>query len=64
MSGRVSMKNPQVTTLPNGLRVATCAMPSSQTIAVGIWAAVGGRQEPARTGCISHFLEHLLFKGT
>lgn len=54
----------ELSTLPNGLRVATCAMPSSQTVAVGIWAAVGGRHEKARTGGISHFLEHLLFKGT
>lgn len=59
-----SSPNPRITTLPNGLRVATCTMDSSQTIAVGIWAAVGGRREPARTGGISHFLEHLLFKGT
>ena len=55
---------PQISTLPNGLRVATCAMPSSQTVAVGIWAAVGARHEAARVGGISHFLEHLLFKGT
>jgi predicted Zn-dependent peptidase len=39
-------------------------MPASQTVAVGIWCAVGGRHESARTGGISHFLEHLLFKGT
>jgi len=39
-------------------------MPSSQTVAVGIWCGVGGRHEPARIGGISHFLEHLLFKGT
>jgi len=55
---------PQISTLPNGLRVATCAMPSSQTVAVGLWAAVGARHESARIGGISHFLEHLLFKGT
>lgn len=55
---------PRVSLLPNGLRVATCAMPSSQTVAVGIWAAVGGRHEASRVGGISHFLEHLLFKGT
>ena len=53
-----------VSTLPNGLRVASCAMPSSQTVAVGIWCAVGARIEPPRLGGISHFLEHLLFKGT
>jgi len=39
-------------------------MPSSQTLAVGIWCGVGARHEPARIGGISHFLEHLLFKGT
>lgn len=50
--------------LPNGLRVATTAMPSSQTVAVGLWCAVGSRQETARLGGVSHFLEHLLFKGT
>jgi predicted Zn-dependent peptidase len=55
---------PQISTLSNGLRVATCAMPSSQTVAVGLWAAVGARHESSRTGGISHFLEHLLFKGT
>jgi len=55
---------PLISTLPNGLRVATCAMSSSQTVAVGLWAAVGARHESARIGGISHFLEHLLFKGT
>jgi predicted Zn-dependent peptidase len=54
----------QISTLPNGLRVATCSMPSSQTVAVGLWAAVGARHESAQIGGISHFLEHLLFKGT
>jgi predicted Zn-dependent peptidase len=52
------------TILPNGLRIATLAMPSSQTAAVGIWSAVGARHEAARVNGISHFLEHLLFKGT
>ena len=55
---------PQISTLPNGLRVATQSMPASQTVAVGIWCAVGGRHESTRIGGISHFLEHLLFKGT
>jgi len=55
---------PIISILPNGLRVATQTMPSSQTVAVGIWCGVGARHEPARIGGISHFLEHLLFKGT
>jgi predicted Zn-dependent peptidase len=53
-----------VSTLANGLQVATCAMPSSQTAAIGIWSAVGSRHESAQLNGISHFLEHLLFKGT
>ena len=54
----------QLTTLPSGLRIATCEMPHVDTAAVGIWAGVGGRHEPARLNGISHFIEHMLFKGT
>lgn len=53
-----------ITTLPGGLRVATCEMPHSETVSVGLWAGVGGRHEPARWNGISHFIEHMLFKGT
>jgi len=53
-----------VTTLANGLRVATDEMPQMESVAVGIWIGVGGRHEPARISGVSHFLEHLLFKGT
>jgi len=52
------------TTLPHGLHVALKPMPHAQSIAVGAWVRAGGRYEsPDRAG-ISHFLEHLLFKGT
>lgn len=54
----------KLTTLPGGLRVATCEMPHVQTAAMGIWASVGGRHEPAALNGISHFIEHMLFKGT
>ena len=54
----------KLTTLPGGLRVATCEMPHAQTAAMGIWASVGGRHEPAALNGISHFIEHMLFKGT
>ena len=50
--------------LPNGLRIATCEMPHVETAAMGIWASVGGRHEPAKLNGISHFIEHMLFKGT
>lgn len=39
-------------------------MPHAQSATFGIWAAVGGRHEPQRLGGISHFIEHMLFKGT
>jgi len=55
---------PEVSILSNGLRVASITMESSQTAALGIWCAVGSRHESARQTGLSHFLEHLLFKGT
>ena len=54
----------RITKLPNGLRIATCEMPHAETAAMGIWASVGGRHEPANLNGISHFIEHMLFKGT
>ena len=54
----------QLTTLPNGVRVATAEMPHMTSVCVGLWAGVGGRHEPARLNGAAHFLEHLLFKGT
>jgi len=53
-----------VTRLENGLTVLTAAMPHMASVAVGIWVGVGGRHEPARWNGISHFIEHMLFKGT
>jgi predicted Zn-dependent peptidase len=54
----------QVTRLENGLTVATAEMPHMASVSVGIWVGVGGRCEPAALSGISHFIEHLLFKGT
>jgi len=54
----------RLTTLPNGLRVITETMPSVRSVAVGAWVDTGSRDEaPPEAGC-SHFLEHLLFKGS
>ncbi|MFP4312597.1 MAG: M16 family metallopeptidase [Nitriliruptoraceae bacterium] len=54
----------QHTRLTSGVRVVSEAMPSVRSVALGLWFAVGSRDEhPAEAGC-SHFLEHLLFKGT
>jgi predicted Zn-dependent peptidase len=52
------------TVLPSGLRVLTEAIPSMRSVSFGIWVAVGSRDEPDGLGGVSHFLEHLLFKGT
>jgi predicted Zn-dependent peptidase len=52
------------TTLENGLTVVTELMPGSLSVTTGVWVGVGSRDEhPDQSGC-SHFLEHLLFKGT
>ena len=54
----------QVTELDSGIRVVTEAVPSVRSVALGLWVRTGSRDEtPAQAG-VSHFLEHLLFKGT
>jgi predicted Zn-dependent peptidase len=52
------------TTLANGLRIVTETMPEARSVTLGAWVGVGGRDEPAELSGASHFLEHLLFKGT
>ncbi|GAA1912682.1 pitrilysin family protein [Nocardioides lentus] len=52
------------TTLASGLRIVTESMPDVRSASLGVWVGVGSRDEsPALHGC-SHFLEHVLFKGT
>lgn len=52
------------TELPNALRVISAPMPHMESVALGIWMAAGGRYESSRLNGVSHFLEHLIFKGT
>jgi predicted Zn-dependent peptidase len=52
------------TELPGGLRVLTEAMPGVLSATLGIWVGVGSRDESPAVAGASHFLEHLLFKGT
>lgn len=54
----------RLTKLPNGVRIASVDMPHMQSVSVGIWAGIGGRHESKGSSGISHFIEHLLFKGT
>jgi predicted Zn-dependent peptidase len=53
----------QLTTLANGLRVASRPMQSVETIAVGLYAATGSRNEPAHLNGVAHLFEHMVFKG-
>ena len=50
--------------LPNGLRIVTVPMPERNSSAVAIWVRTGARFESQKNSGVSHFLEHMLFKGT
>ncbi|WP_206503792.1 M16 family metallopeptidase [Streptomyces chrestomyceticus] len=52
------------TVLPGGLRVVTETLPSVRSVTFGIWANVGSRDETPSLNGATHYLEHLLFKGT
>src|ERR1700722_18681285 len=54
----------QKTVLPNGLVILTEPMEHVHSISVGIWLRSGSRREPAELNGISHFIEHMVFKGT
>ena len=51
-------------TLPNGIRVVTEHMPHVRSVSVGIWIGTGSREEGPQDTGISHFIEHMVFKGT
>ena len=50
--------------LDNGLKVVGCKMPGMESASIGIWIGMGGRYETKKMQGVSHFIEHLLFKGT
>jgi predicted Zn-dependent peptidase len=54
----------RVSTLANGLRVVTVPAPGVDSVCLSVWVPAGSRYEPARLAGASHFIEHLLFKGT
>ena len=59
------MQSPyRLTRLANGTRIASVEMPYMRSVSIGMWAGIGGRHERAEQSGMSHFLEHLLFKGT
>ena len=58
------MTDLRITQLDSGLTVATERVPGALSVATGVWVGVGSRDESDRLSGVSHFLEHLLFKGT
>ncbi|WOL07749.1 putative mitochondrial-processing peptidase subunit beta, mitochondrial [Canna indica] len=60
----LSAPETRVTTLPNGLRIATEATLASRTATIGVWIDAGSRFESEETNGTAHFLEHMIFKGT
>ena len=53
-----------ISKLANGIRVISVPMKERRSVSVGIWVHAGGRDEEPRLNGVSHFLEHLVFKGT
>jgi len=54
----------QISTLFNGLRVVTTPVPTAQSVSVNVFVGIGSRGEERRTNGLSHYMEHMLFKGT
>jgi predicted Zn-dependent peptidase len=57
-------RNIRKTVLPNGLLVLTESMPHLRSVSMGAWIGSGSRDEAAEINGISHFVEHMVFKGT
>ncbi|WP_344646393.1 pitrilysin family protein, partial [Streptomyces durmitorensis] len=64
LKGKDGIGTVRRTTLPGGLRVVTETLPSVRSATFGIWANVGSRDETPALNGATHYLEHLLFKGT
>ncbi|XAR65262.1 Ubiquinol--cytochrome-c reductase [Bertholletia excelsa] len=63
-SAILSSPQTRITTLPNGLRIATESNLAGRTATVGVWIDAGSRFETDETNGVAHFLEHMIFKGT
>jgi len=54
----------RISELAGGIRVVSDPVPQAASVAIGVWVGVGSRDEPSELAGASHFMEHLLFKGT
>jgi len=61
---RNAMTSEKISRLDNGLTIATDRVLGARSVAIGVWVGVGSRDEQPEQSGVSHFLEHLLFKGT
>src|SRR5581483_1350355 len=59
-----AVRDIEMTRLDNGVRIITEAMPHVRSVSVGIWIGTGSRRETPEQNGLSHFIEHMLFKGT
>ena len=58
------MRDIQITTLANGLRVVSDRMPTVESVSLGVWVRAGTRYEQPQVNGVAHLLEHMVFKGT
>ena len=61
---KIAARNVQTTVLPNGLRIITESMSHVRSVSVGLWISSGSRAEQGAENGLSHFIEHMVFKGT
>jgi predicted Zn-dependent peptidase len=59
-----TIRDIEATTLKNGVRVISEEMPHVRSVSLGVWIKTGSRRETSEENGISHFIEHMLFKGT
>src|SRR5579864_5703432 len=59
-----AVRDVEITHLPNGICVVTEQMPHVRSVSLGIWIGTGSRRENPEENGISHFIEHMVFKGT
>ena len=52
------------TLLSNGVRILSQRMPHVQSVSMGVWVSIGSRDETDAENGLSHFIEHMMFKGT
>jgi len=64
MSASATDRRIETTDLPNGLKIITETMPYVRSVSVGLWLDSGSRRESGAESGISHFIEHMVFKGT